>query len=233
VAKGIKKVFKRMNNTSIEDRINNMIEVIMSVAKGNYTSQIECSDSNDELDSLSIGINMMINDLELDFNERRKIEEKLQRYKIILDNSSDIAFTIDTKGNLTFLNRAFEKLSGHKIDEFIGKTFAPLFDEQNLKKAMNIYSRTLNGDVLNIELPFKDTGFLIEYTTIPLKNNNEQIIGIIGVGRNITIRKNTEETLKKKMIELKNMNDLMVGRELRMIELKKEIEKLKRKIDLK
>jgi len=40
-----------------------MIEIIMKVSRGDYSVQIELSGENDELDSLAIGINMMIDDL--------------------------------------------------------------------------------------------------------------------------------------------------------------------------
>ena len=36
------------------------------------------------------------------------------------------------------MNHVFEKLSGHKTEEFIGKSFAPLFNEENLKLAIDL-----------------------------------------------------------------------------------------------
>jgi len=98
-----------------------------------------------------------------------------------------------------FLNRVFEKLSGHKPEEFIGKSFAPLFDEENLKKATELYTRTLKGESLKREVCFKDTGVLCEYKNIPLRDNKGEIIGVLGSARDITESKHLEN-------ERKNLN---------------------------
>jgi signal transduction histidine kinase len=52
-----------MDKTSEKERINVIIESIMKVARGDYSAQIQLSGKNDELDSIAVGLNMMIDDL--------------------------------------------------------------------------------------------------------------------------------------------------------------------------
>jgi len=52
-----------MGKISEKDRINEIIESIMKVARGDYSVQVELSGKNDDLDSLAMGLNMMIDDL--------------------------------------------------------------------------------------------------------------------------------------------------------------------------
>jgi signal transduction histidine kinase len=73
-----------MDETTDKDRIEDMIDKVMMVARGNYSTQIELSDKNDDLDSLAIGINMMINDIEEAFILRQKNEEKIKMQNIEL-----------------------------------------------------------------------------------------------------------------------------------------------------
>jgi len=52
-----------MDKTSEKERMNEIIESIMKVARGDYSAQIQLSGKNDELDSIAVGLNMMIDDL--------------------------------------------------------------------------------------------------------------------------------------------------------------------------
>jgi PAS domain S-box-containing protein len=62
---------------------------------------------------------------------------------------------------------------------------------------------------------------------VPLCNEAQEVIGILGVYEDITERKRAVEELRKKLDEIERMNRLMVGRELKMEELRKEIRRLK------
>jgi PAS domain S-box-containing protein len=143
-----------------------------------------------------------------DITERQAAENMLQKYKILINNMSDLAYICDTEGNVLFLNNAFIDLSGRLPEEFIGKSFAPLFDEENLKKAMDLYTKTLEGNNLKREVSFKDTGIICEFNNLPLRDNQGCIIGIIGIARNITERKMMEENLRKLNAELQEQDKI-------------------------
>ncbi|MFC1587753.1 PAS domain S-box protein [Planctomycetota bacterium] len=132
-----------------------------------------------------------------DITKRKKAEEALQKYKILFSEINDLAYICDKEGNVQFVNKTLERLSGHKVAEIIGKPFAPLFDSENLEIALDVYARGLQGESTHCELRFKDTGVLCEYKTLPLKDENDNIIGIAGVSRDITERKKAEEELRK------------------------------------
>lgn len=74
-----------MNLTNDRKRLQAIIENVMKVARGNYSVQNEISPENDDLDALSMGLNMMIDDLRnnLDLAERNReikaINIKLRR----------------------------------------------------------------------------------------------------------------------------------------------------------
>lgn len=128
--------------------------------------------------------------------EHKKAKEELRKYGILFSEISDLPYICDTNGNILFVNRALEKLAGHKPEEFVGRPFAPLFDEENLRKAMDVYARTLKGESPQFELSFKDTGILCEYKNLPLRDEKGNIIGIIGTARDVTERKQAEESLR-------------------------------------
>ena len=66
-----------MEKTSENDRINETIDAVMRIARGDYSVHIETSDKNDELDSLAVGINMMIEDIKDNVKELEEARETL------------------------------------------------------------------------------------------------------------------------------------------------------------
>lgn len=122
---------------------------------------------------------------------------ELQKYKIFSDNAFDLVYFCDTLGNILYVNRIFEKLTGHKPEDFEGKSFAPLFDEENLKKAMDVYAKTLKGEAPEYELLFRSTGVLCEYRNFPFRNKEGEIIGVVGIARDVTERRKREQELDR------------------------------------
>ena len=139
----------------------------------------------------------------------------------LLGNISDLAYICDDKGNILFINNVFEKMTSHKPEEFILKSFAPLFDEENLKKATDAYQRTLKGKNTVFEVSFKDTGILCAYSNIPFKDKRGKIIGVLGTARDITEQKKAEAELKKYRNHLEKLI------EERTLELRRKVEEHK------
>jgi nitrogen fixation/metabolism regulation signal transduction histidine kinase len=82
-----------MNETSEKERINEMIEATIKVARGDYSVQIELSGKNDELDSLAMGLNMMIDDI-------RTSEEGLRIKDSAIASSINAVAITDLEANL-------------------------------------------------------------------------------------------------------------------------------------
>lgn len=131
-----------------------------------------------------------------DITEQRQAEKRLEIYKLLFSEIQDLAYVTDTQGNILFVNKVFEKLTNYKPENFLGKPFAPLFDDENFKKAMNACTRTLKGDSLEYELYFKDSGVLCEYKNVPYRDEGENIIGVIGTARDITKRNQLKQRLR-------------------------------------
>ncbi|HEB02514.1 MAG TPA: PAS domain S-box protein, partial [Nitrospirae bacterium] len=179
--------------------------VTEKIGRGDLDTLLETG-SKDEIGLLADSFNKMTadlkeitasrDDLNREIAERKSLDESLEKYRLLMTQTNDLAYICDKEGNVLYLNDAFENLSGHKAEEFIGKPFAPLFDEENLKLAMQSYKRTLEGESLKYELVFKDTGTLCEYKNSPLRDESGDIIGVIGIARDITDRKEAEETIQ-------------------------------------
>ncbi|MBI3896842.1 MAG: EAL domain-containing protein [Gammaproteobacteria bacterium] len=65
---------------------------------------------------------------------RELLEHSETQLRKLIDGMHEILFEIDSDGQVVFLNPAWERLTGHKIDETIGKTFSDfLLDEDAVR----------------------------------------------------------------------------------------------------
>jgi len=87
--------------TSEKEYINEIIEAIMRVARGDYSVQVKLSGKNDALDSLAMGVNMMVDDLKTNTIGFAYVNKRIQD---ILDVIQSVA-----RGNFTAACEISEK----------------------------------------------------------------------------------------------------------------------------
>ena len=124
-------------------------------------------------------------------------EEKLQREKIELakaiENLSEAVMITDANGNIKYVNPAFEKMTGYRIQEVLGKNPRILKSGKHDRKFYEDMWRTiLSGKVWRGELinRKKNGDFYYEHMTIsPLFDSNGNITNFIAIKRNITEQK--------------------------------------------
>lgn len=135
-----------------------------------------------------------------DISEQKETEEEARKAKRFLDNISDLAYEADTMGRVTYVNPAAERLTGISVDELIGSSFQPLFREEDQPSLMEVYRRTLEGEVLENTLTFTN-GVTCHFTTLPRYDADGTIMGTFGIARDITFRKEEERRLRDSIQE--------------------------------
>ena len=175
-----------------------------------------------------------------DIIERKITEEALkeseEKYRAIFESANDVIVTLDLKGNITAVNRRVEEVGGYNREELMGKNIARLkmFPPKSLAIILKNFGKRMIGmDVLPYEVKLirKDgKRRFIEINAMPLKREGK-IVGDLALLRDVTERKEAEENLREKMDELEKFNKMMIGRELRMVELKNKLKELEEKLN--
>ena len=93
-----------------------------------------------------------------------------------------------------------------------------------------IETGTAHTEIVPYPAPEKPTGW-IELSAFPLKDANDHVVGVIEHVKDITERVRAEEELVQRVAELKRFNRLAVGREMRMVELKRQINELSQELE--
>ncbi len=173
-----------------------------------------------------------------DITKRKLAEEALkkseERFKLLFAFAPDAYFLSDLQGRVVACNNAAEVLSGYKREELMAESIWDLnfFSTSQKEKVAGLPERSAQNLPTGPEeliLTRKDGREIhVETRTFPLSIGGEA--QILGVARDITERKTMEKEAADRMTELEEFYKMAVNRELRMIELKNEIEKLEVKL---
>ncbi|MBN1487040.1 MAG: PAS domain-containing protein [Anaerolineae bacterium] len=156
----------------------------------------------------------LMQDLERNLKKRRETEAALRetyaRLQTLLQAIPDIVYFKDTQGRYQIINRAFEKLVNAGEAEIIGRTDKEIANH-------HFTGNTQESDQIvfeercphHIEEQFKDSQECERYfDTIkaPIYNSQGDLVGLVGVSRDITDRKHMEEDLRQRTLELESRN---------------------------
>lgn len=141
--------------------------------------------------------------LEQEITKRKVIQLELQesqKYtRLIINGSLDMICASDRKGFITEFNEAAQKTFGYKLEEVLGKHVSLLYEdpEQRIKITDDeLYIKGVYaGEVTNKRK--NGEKFIAYLSASVLKNENGEVIGAMGVSRDISELKRAEETLRK------------------------------------
>ncbi len=162
-----------------------------------------------------------------------------QYARSLIEASLDPLVTISADGKITDVNEATIKVTGISREKLIGTDFANYFTEP--EKAREGYKQVLAKSYVTdypLTIRHRD-GHLTEvlYNASVYKDVAGDVLGVFAAARDITGQRKAEAQVAEqrtkeleRLAELERFQKLTVGRELKMIELKKEIEELKRRL---
>ena len=160
------------------------------------------------------------------------IKESEEKSRLILNSAGEGIFGVDKQGRVSFINPSALAMLGYSEDEIMGQKVHALIHHSRSDGShypvqecpmFAAYAKSENNFVGD-EVLWRKGGqaFSVEYTSKPIIKD-DQVVGAVVSFRDITERKEAEEEAKKYLEDLERFNRLVVGREMQMIELKKEI----------
>ena len=148
-----------------------------------------------------------------DITERKRAKEVLredkERYRTLVENASDIVFRTDNSGNFTFVNPAGIRITGYEKEEMMGKHYPTLIHPDMRDEAMKFFGRQFVKGIQNTYLEYplltKEGHKLWFGQNTQLIFEDDHVVGFQAVARDITDRKQAEESLREQEIKLSSI----------------------------
>jgi PAS domain S-box-containing protein len=177
----------------ILSRVANLSDGITHIgASGNLSARLEVP-GKDELAYLGTAINSMLEDL-----EHAQVEQHQGRTRlgVMMEKMPAILWNTDTELRFTSAVGAGLEPFGLRSNELVGKTLFEYFQTRDPEfPSIAAHRRALNGESVTYELRWLNR--VLESHVQPLKGNEGELIGVIGVALDITDRKHLADQLRQ------------------------------------
>lgn len=132
-----------------------------------------------------------------------------QRYRSLVESTSDWIWEVDREGHYTFSNRKVADILGYSIKEVLGRTpfdFMPPAEALRIRKAFGAIAaaRKPFSDLENINLHKSGRQLVLETSGVPIFDEQGEFCGFRGIDRDITVRKHLEKELHRSYDGLEN-----------------------------
>ena|GEM_PF-2804662 len=176
-----------------------------------------------------------------DADETRITEDELNDSRSfllsVLEGIGDSLIVINRDFNIVSANNAYLKFTDKTIHEVIGSHCyrithgydRPCYSNGKDCAVMHTFESGNNHTIVR-KVRQGNRDRYMEIRAFPIKNSAGRVIRAVEIACDITEKIQLEEDLKKRVKELEDFYDMAVGREMKIVELKSEIRRLKNEL---
>ncbi len=156
----------------------------------------------------------------------KELRESEAQYRQITSNSQELINLLTPEGVITFTSPASQSMLAYKSTEIVGRSIMDLVIKEDSTLVADALARIANANTQNLKLEYRlrthtHTTVWVEALWQSIDLRGKTVIQISS--RDISERKKVEDNLRRQTDELERLNQAMVGRELKMIELKRRM----------
>lgn len=173
----------------------------------------------------------------LDITARKAAEDALRaselRFHDIVRATADWVWEVDAEARYTYASESVHEFLGYTPQEILGKTPFDLMPPDEATRVGKLFTDIVARqesfrDLDNLNVRKDGSMVLVSTNGMPILDADGTLLGYRGLDRDITEQKRAELELRARNEELERFNRATVGRELKMIELKRELNALAR-----
>jgi len=150
-----------------------------------------------------------------------KLQESEEKYRLLAENARDIIWTMDMNLKFTYMSPSVLQIRGYTVEEVLAQSLEEIFTPSSLEIASKAFEEELVLEsmepkdlsrmrTLELEHICKDGSTVwVEINVSFIRDTDGQPIGILGVSRDITERRQTEGMLKAERQRLHDILEIM------------------------
>ncbi|WP_261301415.1 PAS domain S-box protein [Paenibacillus andongensis] len=191
-------------------KINGLIEEVLNGNSPFYELENRCIQKNGHLIWASVRLSLVRDEKQetplyfiahiIDISDKIATEQKLLKieklYELISQNAQDIITLVNPDGNIEYLSPSVRDLLGYEPEELIGKDSTELNHPEDLEKIRS--APFSDNEVVTYRSRHKNGTYIWFETAIKLiRDEQGQLLKVLGIGRDITERKKVELKLQE------------------------------------
>lgn len=144
-------------------------------------------------------------------SKEKELQDSKTKLSAVINSIPDLIFYKDINGIYTGVNKAFANYIGESVENIIGGTDYDFFNLKDVKSFIEDDKAILNSDKI---IKFKEwtqdfdgNKLFLHTQKVALKDSEGKVIGIVGISRNITEQKITQQQLREKDEKLTKIYD--------------------------
>jgi two-component system cell cycle sensor histidine kinase/response regulator CckA len=156
----------------------------------------------------------------VDITKRKKAEKALreseEKYRILVEYQSDLVVKVDMEGRFLFVSPSYCRLFGKTEKDILGKKFMPLVyeeDRESTAREMEKLCKPPYRAQMEQRAYTKYGWRWLSWADTAVLNENDEVVEIIGVGRDVTARRKAlralQESEEKYRVLTQNMQDVV------------------------
>ncbi|MBN1860752.1 MAG: PAS domain S-box protein [Candidatus Thermoplasmatota archaeon] len=177
----------------------------------------------------------IMDDITQQKNIEKSLKESEEKYRNIVENTKDVIMLTNPVGIISYISPACVHVLEYTPEDLVGK-IPEIFYPDDVEKVQTALSAALKGNSgSNFEYRIVTKNGKtkwVSHSWSPIWNENHELKHIVSVVRNITESKHAEQVLKEKVEELEKYKTITVNREIKMVDLKREINELYKQLNM-
>ncbi|HKJ29158.1 MAG TPA: PAS domain-containing protein, partial [Desulfuromonadales bacterium] len=152
--------------------------------------------------------------IDRDITARKNAEEEQRKseeiYRLLVENQNELVVKIDAEGRFLFVSPTYCKTFGKREEDLLGKHFLPLVheeDQASTAKAMESLDHPPHTAYLEQRALTMAGWRWLAWSDRAIVDEKGRVKAVVGVGRDITLRKKVAEELKESKEKLQNIFD--------------------------